>query len=429
MFRTPYSRWLCRAVKRAYSSKPRDPAAKTKTVDARPPADTLLKNLLARIRFTGPMTVAQYMEEVLLSPRSGYYTQKDVFGSGGDFTTSPEISQMFGECLGAWVLHEWSRMGAPDKIPLQLVELGPGRGTLMDDVLRTMRKLAPERIDRTTVHLVEVSQVMRRLQEAQLCGYFGDRQMGEKLGADDLREVSSKHGPTVRWYNDLESVPQGFTFFLCHEFFDVLPIHQFVRTDDGQWREVLVDLDPNKDGQLRFVQSRERTPNAIHINPEETRDVVEVSPKAAVLMREMCRRIAERGGAALIADYGHDGTGAGDTFRAFKRHRPHHPLAEPGSADLTADVDFGYLKRHCSDHCLVYGPVEQGEFLKRLGMEVRKDVLLKNCKDEEDRSDVESAYRMLTDPDKMGSRFKFLSVFPATMKPLHEQLAPAGFQL
>jgi len=377
----------------------------------------LLKGILAKIRLTGPMTLAQYMQEALTNPKGGYYSRKEhVLGQSGDFVTSPELSQMFGECLAVWLVYEWRKMGAPK--PLQVVELGPGRGTLADDVMRTMKALSPKDLEDTSLHLVEVSPRMRQLQVPQLCGYGAD------LKSEKLR---TKHGVNVRWYADLASVPRGFSLFVAHEFLDALPVHQFVKGAAGCWHEVLVDVDPVDSERLRWVRSRERTPNAIHIAQEETREVVEVCPKAGLVVRELCDRVAKEGGAALLGDYGHGGDG-GDTFRAFRGHRAHDPLVQPGRADLTADVDFAYLRRQCTSDVMAYGPVEQAAFLTSLGLEIRKERLIEHCKDREEmKKGIEEAYRVLTAEDEMGRRFKFMSIFPATMNPIHDVTPPVGF--
>jgi NADH dehydrogenase [ubiquinone] 1 alpha subcomplex assembly factor 7 len=393
---------------------------------------TLLKNMLARIRLMGPMTLAQYMQEALTHPTAGYYSQKyHVLGAAGDFVTSPEVTQMFGECLAVWLVHEWRKMGAPK--PIQLVELGPGRGTLADDLLRTMKRLAPKDMEGASLHLVEVSQRMKQLQRARLCGYESE--------SPSCSETVSKHGVPVMWHADLASVPRGFSLFVAHEFLDALPVHQFVRgahntqgtkniiASDGDpaWHEILVDMDPEKPGKLRFVRSRERTPNAIHLSKDELRDVVEVCPHAGVVVRDLCGRIIREGGLVLIGDYGHNGEG-GDTFRAFRGHRAHDPLEAPGTADLTADVDFAYIRRQCPEGVLAYGPVEQGAFLKDLGIEVRKERLLKAYQGRADMTeDLEAAYKTLTDEKEMGRRFKFMALFPATMEPIHAIQSPVGF--
>lgn len=285
--------------------------------------------LAKQIRFTGPMTIAQYMHEVLTHPKYGYYTNKsEVLGKSGDFTTSPEISQMFGECLGIWMANEWMKMGSPT--PLQIVEFGPGRGTLMHDMLRTLHKLNLIKNQETlSVHLIEVSKTMRSFQQLKLCR--------------DNASNKCMFGPEVSWHETLSSVPKGFSIFVAHEFFDALPIHQFVRqNNDSEFTEVLIDATPDED--LKFVTAKS-IHSKTYLSASETRNVVEVSPKTGLIVEEMCERIVSDGGAALIADYGHNGE-KGDTFRAFKNHKLHDPLAEPGQADLTADVDFNYIRYH-----------------------------------------------------------------------------------
>ena len=305
----------------------------------------LLRELCAKIRFGGPLTVAQYMREALTNPGSGYYMKKDVFGRQGDFVTSPEVSQMFGECLGIWIINEWLKMGRP--APMQLVELGPGRGTLMADILRTFGKISPDALAGMSVHLVEVSDAMRRLQEAALCGGAPSQQPARDVSGDSnaFHQRRSSAGPLVSWYSSSRDVPRGFSFFVAHEFFDALPVHKFVRGGGGdgdeKWHEILVDVDG--DG-LRFVRAKGKTPAVSLIDAGEEKDEVEVCPAAGVLVKSLCERIATDGGALLVADYGHGGE-KGDTLRAFKGHALADPLKEPGDADLTADVDFSYLKR------------------------------------------------------------------------------------
>jgi len=393
----------------------------------RPDPERLQRELAQKIKFGGPITVYQYMQEVLTNPVTGYYTGKDeVLGARGDFVTSPEISQMFGECVAVWLVHEWMKMGAPK--PLNLVELGPGSGALMSDILRVFAKLVPEDLPSIGVHLVETSPKMRALQEKRLKGF-------------------SK----LTFHHRLDQVPKEFSFFLAHEFFDALPIHKFVKatpeelkaakerrppssSENGasEWREVLVDVD-SETGGLRFVRSRHETPATALIDPElnpprdEDMDGVEISPKASSIVSAMSQRIDEFGGAALIGDYGND-YAPRDTFRGFRGHSLHDVLTEPGTADLTADVDFLNLKRSCSEHTICYGPVEQGDFLRAMGIEVRLQKLTQSTTaTEEAKAQLKSAYDMLVSPDQMGKRFKFMSVFPKTMSQIHSKFPPAGF--
>lgn len=388
------------------------------------PETPLLKQLKARIKFSGPLTVHEYMKEVLVNPISGYYSSgKDMLGTQGDFTTSPEISQMFGELVGVWLVSEWYKLGSPQ--PLQLVELGPGRGTFLQDILRVLSQFGLSGND-LSVHLVEVSKELSVEQEKKLCnGVLSDQDVCEK---EELyyKTNTSTSGSPIFWYHHLSLVPRAFTIFLAHEFFDVLPIHKIQKTKEG-WREVLVDLDEG-DGphHLRYVLSKSATPaTKIFTTVEESRESIEVSPEAAVLCQELATRIEEDGGIALIMDYGHDGKDM-DTFRAFKNHHQHHPLSEPGTADLTADVDFNFLKDQVKEKLLTFGPVTQASFLTNMGIETRLHNLMKQCKPEE-RTSLMSGFRMLTEPQQMGHRFKFLAFYPAVVKDFIMKFPPSGF--
>lgn len=267
----------------------------------------LLRAICAKIRMQGPMTVAQYMREVLTHPLEGYYVKRPALGAKGDFITSPEISQMFGECMAVWIIMEWQKMGAPK--PLQLVELGPGRGTLMLDVLRTFLKLCPGDLPSISVHLVEINETLRKLQEATLCSSFHSKPEASDTDVFYHSGVS-KFGPEVKWYRSLSDVPEGFSFFLAHEFFDALPVHQFLRHQNS-WLEVLVDVDETQAEALRFVKSRHRTSSSVLVHPEERRDAVEVSPRTGVLVKEVSERIVRFGGSLLVVDYGHNGDKGG----------------------------------------------------------------------------------------------------------------------
>lgn len=376
-----------------------------------PDPTRLLRELCGRIKLMGPLTMADYMREVLVNPRLGYYMSGEVLGEKGDFVTSPEISQMFGECLGIWVLSEWQKMGHP--APMQLVELGPGKGTLMSDILRTIGQLSPESLTNISVHLVELSPSMRREQELA-------------LGSDEDTNTS-KFGPSLHWYESLLDVPRGFSFFLAHEFFDALPVHKLQRTPDG-WREILIDINPDSETpMLRYVLSRHSTPACSYVAPDERRHHVEVCPSVGVLARDLSARIHREGGAALVADYGHEGQ-MEDTLRAFRKHRQVDPLELPGSADLTADVDFKYMQYHITDGTEWWGPVEQGKFLHSLGIKMRCQQLVRSTKDDKMSQEIIAGYDTLTNPDKMGARFKFAAIFPKTMKPIHDKYPPVGFQ-
>ncbi|NEX46959.1 class I SAM-dependent methyltransferase [Pseudotabrizicola algicola] len=344
----------------------------------------LARIIAARIAATGPMTLADYMAECLLHPAHGYYTTRPPFGAEGDFITAPEISQMFGELLGLCLAQAWLDQGAP--APFTLAELGPGRGTLMADVLRATRGVAGFHAAAQVV-LVEASPALRAQQAARLAPH-------------PLAHAAQ-----------IDALPDQPLFLLANEFFDALPIHQF-QYDGRAWRERLVGL---KDGALVFGLSDPVQPDLslpVFQDPVAGR-VAEVCPAArpyAVVIRD---RIARHGGAALIVDYG-GWRSSGDTFQALRRHAFADPLAAPGEADLTAHVDFEALAALCA---LPYGYCEQGAFLTRLGIESRAARLAQSLTGDALQSHL-AAHRRLTHPDEMGSLFKVLGLHrPGTQPP------------
>ncbi|XP_023566971.1 protein arginine methyltransferase NDUFAF7, mitochondrial [Octodon degus] len=367
----------------------------------------MLRHLLYKIKSTGPITVAEYMKEVLTNPAKGYYVHHDMLGEKGDFITSPEISQIFGELLGIWFISEW--MAAGKNTAFQLVELGPGRGTLMGDILRVFSQLGSvlKNCD-ISIHLVEVSQRLSDLQASTLT----EAKIPLERNAESLVYMKgvTKSGLPVSWYRALQDVPKGYSFFLAHEFFDVLPVHKFQKTPQG-WREVLIDIDPQVSDKLRFVLAPCVTPAEALLQHDETRDHVEVCPDAGVIIQELSERIAVTGGAALIADYGHDGTKT-DTFRGFCGHKLHDVLIAPGTADLTADVDFSYLRRMAQGKVVSLGPIQQQTFLKNMGIDVRLKVLLGKSDEPLMRQHLLQGYDMLMNPQKMGERFNFFALLP-----------------
>ncbi|XP_065354800.1 protein arginine methyltransferase NDUFAF7 homolog, mitochondrial [Calliphora vicina] len=383
----------------------------------------LTKQLQAKILATGPITIAEYMQEVLINPQSGYYMNRDVFGREGDFITSPEISQIFGELVAIWVLSEWQKIGGP---PFQLVELGPGRGTLARDVLKVLSQFKLG--SNFSMHLVEISPHLSTLQAQLLCY--------KHEAADSNTEGYYQKGVTasgiqVYWYSRLEDVPAGFSIVLAHEFFDALPVHK-LQMEDGLWKEVLVDIADKQTDEtdFRFVLSKNQTPISKIFEPiaGETRQCLEYSIESDRLISLLAGRFEANGGIGLIIDYGHFGEKS-DTLRAFKRHELFNPLKSPGTADITVDVDFRQMKRVAErdNKVLCLGPVEQGLFLQRMEGEVRLERLLKNALPE-NQTTIKSAYEMLTQPEKMGSRFKFFSMFPAVLKDHLQKFPVNGFQ-
>lgn len=344
----------------------------------------LKEQLIGRIREAGPMTLAEYMGVCLLHPEHGYYATRDPLGEAGDFTTAPEISQMFGELIGLSLAQAWLEQGAP--APFALAELGPGRGSCMADMLRATRAV-PGFHAALRLHLVEASPALRAVQAATLKGY------------------------DAAWHDSVETLPDLPLFAIANEFFDALPIRQAVRAGKG-WREVCVG---EKDGQLCHGLSDPQPMPALAHRLEDTRDgdMVEFCPAAALVAGALGARIAARGGAALIVDYG-DWRSLGDTFQALRGHAPADPLAAPGQADLTAHVDFEALADATPSAYSRLTP--QGVFLERLGITARAQALARGLTGRALESHV-AAHRRLTHPDEMGTVFKVIGFYPEGTAP------------
>jgi NADH dehydrogenase [ubiquinone] 1 alpha subcomplex assembly factor 7 len=332
------------------------------------------------------MPVWRYMQLCLTHPQYGYYVSRDPLGREGDFTTAPEVSQMFGELLGLWAASVWRAIGSPPL--LHLVELGPGRGTMMADALRALRVLPPlyQALD---VHMVEINPVLREKQKTTLAGVRN-----------------------IHWHDSIDSVPAGPAVILANEYFDVLPVHQAVKREGG-WHERTVEL--AYDGELNFGVSADPIPRFEILVPP----LVRAAPVGAVFewrpdseMMKIASRVRDEGGAALVIDYGHLRSEAGDTFQAIARHSFADPLKNPGQADITAHVDFQALGRAAEDvGARVHGPVTQGEFLKRLGIETRALTLMSKAGPEVSE-DVSAALKRLVDSGDggMGSLFKVIGI-------------------
>eukprot|EP00062_Callorhinchus_milii_P013305 gi/632961255/ref/XP_007896654.1/ PREDICTED: NADH dehydrogenase [ubiquinone] complex I, assembly factor 7 [Callorhinchus milii] len=396
-----FGRWFTSGWRRPCSST----AENLKEND---PDTSVLKHLISKIKSTGPISTAEYMREVLTNPATGYYCHNDVLGAQGDFITSPEISQIFGELLGVWCISEWIAAGKPKTF--QLVELGPGRGTLTSDVIKVFSQLSSVLSkSEISVHLVEVSPKMSEVQ-AQLLTE-GELHLSHNPSDIVYKRGSTKTGLPIFWYRDLQDVPKGFSFYLAHEFFDALPIHKFQRTQKG-WRELLIDVEPKVPNKLRFVLAPSATlASKTLIQRDEERDHVEICAEAGVIIQRLASRITEDGGAVLIADYGHNGTKT-DTFRSFRGHKLHDVLTAPGTADLTADVDFSYFKRMVESKVASLGPIAQQQFLKNMGIDVRLQVLLRNSNNPITQKQLLDGYDMIMNPERMGERFQFFALLP-----------------
>lgn len=352
--------------------------------------DNQLALLLAeRIRQDGPMTVADFMAAALTEPGLGYYMTGDPFGRAGDFITAPEISQIFGELIGLWCAQAWQDMGAPKTI--NLVELGPGRGTLMADALRAARVL-PDFRNAIRIHLVETSPSLKGRQR-------------EALKDEE-----------VTWHGTLASLPKTPMIVIANEFFDALPVRQLERGPDI-WFERLVSLSPvSTEIQPAFAFTKgvassdtvDLIPAALQQSAIGT--LVEVSPAVAAVADDLARRLACYGGLALIIDYGWAHQQAGWSLQALRSHQRHAPLNAPGSADLTAHVDFESLAKTVeAAGAKTWGPVTQGQFLSALGIRERAEVLSAGAAPKQ-ATDLKLAVHRLTEPDQMGELFKVLAI-------------------
>lgn len=352
----------------------------------------ILREMIAQ---EGPISVERYMALALGHPQHGYYISREPFGAAGDFTTAPEISQMFGELIGLWAAEVWSLMGSPAHI--RLVELGPGRGTLMSDALRAAR-VAPAFRAALQVHLVETSPVLSERQ----------------------RQTLADCGLPTSWHSSIADVPQGPAIFLANEFFDALPIRQYMRTPAG-WCERMVGLD--EAGRFIFGLSSDPEPYIAAEAPPGA--ILEISAEGQRAMTALAARIQTQGGALLAIDYGHTRTDLGESLQAVRAHRFADPLENPGEADLTAHVDFAALGRAAkAAGCRVHGPVTQGAFLNQLGLAQRAMALAKRAAPDQFDAIEAAVYRLAghgpaDGPNAtMGDLFKAMAVTRPDLGPL-----------
>lgn len=345
---------------------------------------SLKERLVAEIAETGPLTVAQYMTRCLHDPLEGYYATRPAIGPGGDFITAPQVSQMFGELIGLWLVETWRAMGAPS--PVRLVEAGPGDGTLIGDILRA-GKLAPDFLPACDLWLVEVSAPLRAQQEAAL----------------------ARAPLTPQWAASLDEVPGGAPILLvANELLDCLPARQFQQAGD-RWVERMVGLGP--DGELAFALAAPADADGM---------VLEISTAQEAFGQALGQRIARDGGAALLIDYGRDEPGFGDTFQALSRHGKVDPLAEPGEADLTVHADFPAVLGAARSEGCATAVTTQGQFLLRLGLVARAAALAKARPDRSDR--LQRQLERLAAPDQMGQLFKAAAIWR------EEDPEPPGFR-
>ena len=359
----------------------------------------LKKYLIGRIKQEGPLTIAQYMNLSLYHSEFGYYRTVNPIGHNGDFVTSPEISQMFGEIIGVCFMELWQRMGRPPNI--HLIELGPGQGTLIQDFLRA---ISPEFKNAIDLHFVDVSPILKEEQRHRL-----------------------EH-PRITWHDDIEaafvSCQKSPTLIIANEFFDALPIHQYIMTTYG-WAERVIAYTEETN---RFSY----TTNPLTANdceklalPKNLKQgsIFEVCHGARYMTSVMAQHLCRQGGAGLVIDYGHIRSAAGDTLQAVRQHSYHDILVDPGTADLTAHVDFEALQNIARDQgATIYGPTTQGSFLSELGIDIRAGKI-KQVASLEQITEIDRALHRLTHPTQMGNLFKVMAI-TAPQTP-----APCGFAL
>ncbi|MBD9373277.1 class I SAM-dependent methyltransferase [Rhizobium sp. ARZ01] len=351
----------------------------------------LAEKIKALIRTNGPISVTDYFSLCLADPEHGYYRTREPFGREGDFITAPEVSQLFGEMLGVFMVHAWQKHGMPQGV--RFAEIGPGRGTMMADMLRVIARLAPTLYDNATFHLIETSE---RLQAVQ-------------------RQTLGARAERVTWHESFDQMPAGFLLLAANELFDAIPIRQFVRTQSG-FRERMVGLDA--DGELTFAAGvagidptllpeghRNQRPGAIY----------EFAPAREAVMAAISERLRMQGGTALVIDYGHVASGFGDTLQAVLRHAFDPPLAHPGEADLTSHVDFQRLAEVARETGLrVHGPQHQGDFLMGLGLADRASALGRGRDENLQRQIIADVERLAgSGAGNMGDLFKVLAVTSA----------------
>lgn len=353
---------------------------------------TELGRLIARrIALTGPISVADFMAEALGHPRLGYYRRALPVGAAGDFTTAPEISQMFGELIGAWLAERWLAMSQPPTI--NLVELGPGRGTLMVDALRATRGV-PGFHAALELHLVETNARLRALQAEALAAY------------------------RPAWHERFDDVPAGPMLLVANEFFDALPVRQFEKTVQG-WRERMVGLAP--DGEtLVFALAPGAIPFARFLPDAAPGAQAEISEAGRALAGAIGARVKRDGGWALIVDYGYD-SGTGASLQAVRGHAGAGILERPGETDLSAHVDFAAIAAAAG--APTWGPVSQGDFLRRLGLLQRAETL-KSRASPAQRAEIDAASARLIGLDQMGTLFRVLAVGDGASPPAGFSEAP-----
>ena len=344
---------------------------------------TIEAKIRRQIELEGPMTVAQYWAICLFDPQHGYYTTSVPIGAAGDFTTAPEISQIFGELVAAW----WLATARQNGVSAALVEIGPGRGTLMADMLRTLGKLDPLLPQTLPVHMVEVSPHLTEMQKETLKG--------------------SKF--QVHWHETIASLPKSPVGIIANELFDAIPVRPFIK-HGGSWHEDTISM--NDDGSFRLTAKpanldRSLLPAGHQAQPDGT--IFEYAPAREALMHGIACHINSHGGFGLFIDYGHAEPGFGDTLQAMRNHAFANLLEDPGKADITSHVDFQSLQKAAMATGLsVSAIMTQGAFLTSLGIAERAERLVQG--QPQHRDSIETAIDRLVSQQKMGNLFKVLGI-------------------
>jgi len=343
--------------------------------------DKIIKD---KIRQNGSISVAEYMDLSLAHPQFGYYMRKDPFGSKGDFITAPEISQIFGELLGAWLADTWLQIGSPS--PCLLRELGPGRGTLMADILRSTAKVTGFH-DALQIIMVETSPILREKQQ------------------ETLKNLHSN----IKWSTDLNKLPVLPLLLVANEFFDALPIRQFIRTETGLC-ERIISLDPQNPERFCFALQQMGIRLVKGGAYSEDKEIVETCPIARIIMGQIASHIKKYSGAGIVIDYGYTGGSHGNTLQAVKNHGFHPVLENAGEADITAHVDFDALREILQENQVAhYDVIPQGVFLSRIGAEIRARNLIQAAATSQQAAEILNAINRLVSPMEMGTLFKTLA--------------------
>jgi SAM-dependent MidA family methyltransferase len=350
----------------------------------------LKQRILRQIELNGPISVADYMALCLFDRDDGYYTTREPFGREGDFITAPEVSQMFGEIIGVWCIGAWQALGSPGNFIL--CEMGPGRGTLMNDLLRTAAKVSPAFMAAAQVVMVELSERLTGVQQKTLAN-------------------QTWH---IEWCKDISATPEGPIILVANELFDAIPSRQYIKTN-GHFAERMVSAD--EEGNLFFAAGsgsieRDLLPADNNMAPEGS--IFEIAPARNALMHEIADRIGRERGAALLFDYGHLQKGYGDTLQSLNRHAPVDALSTPGTADITTHVDFSALAETAQALGCATEAMSQGDFLITMGLLDRAGAL-GHGKSAEFQDQIHADVERLAGPDGMGALFKVLCVTdPAT---------------